>query len=327
MNLQVKAVRLHKVGGPNALQIERLDLAPPDKGMATVRHHAIGVNFIDTYHRSGLYPLPLPTSLGAEAAGVIEAVGEGVELKVGDRVVYFAAGLGAYSEASNLPASRLIPLPDEIDFETAAAVALKGATVACLAGHVYKLKAGDTCLFHAAAGGVGSLFGQWTKAIGVNAIGTVGSANKIEMAQRLGYKHVVNYRKENVVKLVREITESRGVPVVYDGVGKDTFDVSLDCLARRGMMVSFGNASGPPDPLILQRLALKGSLYVTRPSLMDYVVETTEMVSLMNEVFMHLQNDKLKVEIGQRYPLSKISKVHEDLEAGITTGASIVIPD
>lgn len=323
---QVKTVRLEKTGGPGVMQIEIQELAKPSPGMATVRNHAIGLNFIDTYHRSGLYPLPLPSGLGAEGAGVIEAIGEGAALNVGDRVVYFAAGLGAYSEAVNLPASRLVKLPDDIDFETAAAVALKGATVEYLLQRTYVLKQGETCVFHAAAGGVGLLFGQWANAIGAITIGTVGSDEKAEIARQHGYRHIINYRSEDIVRRVRDLTNGQGVPVVYDGVGRDTFAASLDCLQPRGLMVSFGNASGPPAPFELQTLAAKGSLYITRPALVSYVADSAEMQQSMDDVFQRIRQGDVKVTIGSRYKLDDVRRAHEDLEARRTIGASIMLP-
>ena len=235
----VKAVRISEHGGPEVLQFVDLELEAPATGMVRVRNHAVGINYIDTYHRTGLYPLQLPTGIGLEGAGVVEALGEGVDLAVGDRVVYFAAGFGAYSEALNLPASRLVKIPDGIDFDTAAAMALKGATAEYLIQRTYRLGAGDACLFHAAAGGVGPIFGQWARSIGACAIGTVGSDAKAELALQRGYDHVINYTTENVLERVLEITHGAKLPVVYDGVGKDTFDVSLECLQPRGLMVSF----------------------------------------------------------------------------------------
>lgn len=326
MSNRVKAIRLHETGGPDKLKLESVELPSPEPGMATVRHAAVGVNFIDTYHRSGLYPLPLPSGLGLEAAGVIEAVGEGVNLNVGDRVCYFAATLGAYSEAANQPAHRLVRLPDSISFEQAAASALKGATVELLVRRVHALKSNEYCLFHAAAGGVGSLFGQWAKAIGAIAIGTVGSDEKMARARELGYQHVINYRTEDVVARVKEITNNKGVAVVYDGIGRDTFDVSLDSLQPRGLMVSFGNASGPPEPFLLQTLALKGSLFITRPSLMDYVIDDHEMHAAISSVFDQIITGNLKIEIGQRYSLADIAQAHHDLEASRTLGACLVTP-
>ena len=322
----VRAVRIHEVGGPQVMQFEDVELEPPGPGMVTVRHRAIGLNFIDTYHRSGLYPLELPTGLGLEAAGVVEAAGEGADLAVGDRVAYCAAGFGAYSEALNLPASRLVKIPEGIGFETAAAVALKGATTEYLLQRTYPLKSGEYCLFHAAAGGVGLIFGQWASAIGARVIGTVGSAEKAELARARGYEHVINYRDENVVERVLEITAGAKVPVVYDGVGRDTFEASLDCLSPRGLMVSFGNASGPPPPLELQTLSAKGSLFITRPTLFSYVMTTEELRQCLGDVFSRVLSGDITVEINQRYALEDVRKAHEDLEARRTTGSSVLLP-
>jgi NADPH2:quinone reductase len=322
----VRAVRIHELGGPEVMQLEEIELEPPGPGMVTVRHRAIGLNFIDTYHRSGLYPLSLPTGLGLEAAGIVEAAGEGADLAIGDRVAYCGAGFGAYSDALNLPASRLVQIPEGIDFETAAAVALKGATTEYLLQRTYPLKAGEYCLFHAAAGGVGLIFGQWASAIGARVIGTVGSAEKAELASAHGYAHVINYREENVVERVLDITGGAKVPVVYDGVGRDTFESSLDCLQPRGLMVSFGNASGAPPPLELQTLSAKGSLFITRPTLINYVMTTEELRQCLADVFARVLNGDVKVEINQRYALADVRQAHLDLEARRTTGSTILLP-
>jgi len=322
----VKAVRIHQTGGVEVLSLENVALDAPGPGMVTVRNRAIGLNYIDTYHRSGLYPLPLPIGLGLEGAGVVEALGEGVDLAVGDRVVYCSAGFGAYAEALNLPAARLVKIPDGIDFETAAAVALKGATAEYLLQRTYPLKAGEACLFHAAAGGVGLIFGQWAKALGASVIGTVSTSEKAALAKDHGYDHVINYREENVVERVLEITGGSKLPVVYDGVGKDTFDMSLDCLRPRGLMVSFGNASGSPPPLDLQVLSAKGSLYITRPTLMTYVADSAEMRQCLADVFARILNGDVKVEIHQRYALADVAQAHTDLESRKTTGSTILVP-
>ncbi|MCZ6829529.1 MAG: quinone oxidoreductase [Gammaproteobacteria bacterium] len=321
-----RAIRIHETGGPEVMQLEDIELEAPGPGMVTVRNEAIGLNFIDTYHRSGLYPLPLPTGIGLEGAGVVEAVGEGADLAVGDRVVYFAAGFGAYAEALNLPAARLVKVPDDVELETAAALALKGATTEYLLQRTYPLQAGETCLYHAAAGGVGLIFGQWANSIGATLIGTVGSDEKTELARAHGYPHVINYRSENVVERVLEITGGAKLPVVYDGVGKDTFEISLDCLRPRGLMVSFGNASGSPPPLDLQTLTAKGSLFITRPSLVSYTADTDEMRQSMADVFAKLQSGAVKVEINQRYALADVQQAHRDLEARKTTGSTILMP-
>ncbi len=322
----VKAVRIKETGGPEVLQFEEIELEKPGPGMVTVRNKAIGLNFIDTYHRSGLYPLPLPTGIGLEGAGVVEVAGEGSDLEPGDRVVYCAAGFGAYSEALNLPATRLVKIPDGVEFDTAAAVALKGATTEYLLQRTYPLRAGDTCLYHAAAGGVGLIFGQWAQAIGATVIGTVGSAEKAELASAHGYEHIINYREENVVERVLEITGGAKLPVVYDGVGKDTFEMSLDCLRPRGLMVSFGNASGAPDPLDLQVLSAKGSLFITRPTLFSYTMDTEELRQCLDDVFARVVSGDVRVEINQRYALADVQQAHIDLEARKNTGSTILEP-
>jgi NADPH2:quinone reductase len=320
------AIRIYATGGPEVMRLEDVELEAPGPGMVTVRNAAIGLNFIDTYHRSGLYPLPLPTGIGLEGAGVVEAVGDGTDLSVGDRVVYFAAGIGAYAEALNLPGARLVVVPDAVELETAAALALKGTTTEYLLQRTYPLRAGEACLYHAAAGGVGLIFGQWANSIGATTIGTVGSEEKAELARAHGYQHVINYSTENVVERVLEITGGAKLPVVYDGVGRDTFEMSLDCLRPRGLMVSFGNASGPPPPLDLQTLTARGSLFITRPSLMSYTADTGEMRQSMADVFAKLQSGAVKVEINQRYALADVQQAHRDLEARHTTGSTILTP-
>lgn len=322
----VKAIRIHETGGPDVLSYEDIDLDAPGAGFVTVRNEAIGLNFIDTYHRSGLYPLPLPAGIGLEGAGVVEAVGEGADLKVGDRVAYCSAGFGAYAEAINLPAARLSKVPDGIDLDTAAAMMLKGQTTEYLIQRTYPLKAGEACLFHAAAGGVGSIFGQWAHDIGATTIGTVGSDEKIEIAKAHGYDHVINYRSENVLERVLEITGGEKLPVVYDGVGKDTFDVSLSLLRTRGLMVSFGNASGPPEPVDLNRLNTGGSLYMTRPSLAGYVADTGELRASSDDLMSRVLKGKIKIEINQRYALKDAGQAHNDLETRKTSGSTILIP-
>lgn len=324
--MMVKAVRVHTAGGPDAMQLDEVEISAPGPGMVTVRNKAIGLNYIDTYHRSGLYPLPLPTGIGLEAAGVVEAVGEGVDVAVGDRVAYCSAGFGSYSEAINLPAARLVRVPDGIDFEQAAAVLLKGQTAEYLLQRTYALQAGETCLFHAAAGGVGLVFGQWASSLGATVIGTVGSEAKAEIASAHGYQHVINYSTENVAERVAEITGGKKLPVVFDGVGLDTFEASLDCLQPRGLMVSFGNASGPPRPLDLQLLSAKGSLFITRPTLFTYTASTEELRKSADDLFARVLSGDIRVEINQRYPLAQIQQAHRDLEARKTTGSSVILP-
>ncbi len=322
----VKAIRIHETGGPEVMVLEEQALEPPGPGMVTVANRAIGLNFIDTYHRSGTYPLPLPTGIGLEGAGVIEAVGEGVDLVPGDRVAYCSAGFGAYSEALNLPAARLVPIPEGIDFEQAAAIMLKGQTTEYLLQRTYELKSGQTCLFHAAAGGVGLFFGQWANSIGATVIGTVGSDEKAALALAHGYHHVINYRTENVLERLMEITGGEKLPVVYDGVGKDTFEISLDCLRPRGLMVSFGNASGLPAPLDLQTLSARGSLYVTRPTLFTYTATTEELRQSSADLFARVLAGQVRVEIGQRYALADIQQAHLDLEGRRTSGSTVILP-
>jgi NADPH2:quinone reductase len=321
-----KAIRIQKTGGPEVMALEDVALPPPGPGMVTVANRAIGLNFIDTYFRSGLYPMPLPSGLGMEGAGVVEAAGEGVDLAVGDRVAYCSAGIGAYAQVLNLPAARLVRLPEGIDFEQAAAVMLKGQTAEYLLQRTYALQAGETCLFHAAAGGVGLVFGQWANSIGARVIGTVGSEEKAVIARAHGYHHVINYRTENVVERVLEITGGEKLPVVYDGVGKDTFEMSLDCLRPRGLMVSFGNASGAPAPLDLQALTVRGSLYITRPTLATYTATTEELRQSCADLFAHMLAGQVQVEIGQRYALADIRQAHIDLEGRKTTGSTVILP-
>jgi NADPH2:quinone reductase len=322
----VAAIRIHQTGGPEVMVMENVALDPPGPGMVTVSNRAIGLNYIDTYHRSGLYPLPLPTGIGMEAAGVVEAIGEGVELPLGARVAYCSAGFGSYSEAINLPASRLVELPEGVGFEQAAACLLKGQTVEYLLQRTFALKAGDTCLFHAAAGGVGLIFGQWAASIGATVIGTVGSEEKAGLALEHGYHHVINYRTENVVERVLEITGGEKLPVVYDGVGRDTFECSLDCLRPRGLMVSFGNASGAPEPLDLQVLSAKGSLFITRPTLLSYTADTQELRQSSADLYSRVLSGDIQVEINQRYPLAEVQRAHRDLESRATTGSSVLLP-
>ncbi len=322
----VLAVTVEQPGGPEALVVAEHDLDAPGPSTVTVENRAIGVNFIDTYHRSGLYPLPMPIGIGMEGAGVVSAVGDDAEFAIGDRVAYCSAGFGAYAQAINLPASRLVPLPEEIAFDQAAAVMLKGQTAEYLLQRTYPLRAGEQCLFHAAAGGVGLIFGQWAKAIGAEVIGTVGSAEKAELARAHGYAHVINYCEEDVPARVAEITQGRKLPVVFDGVGADTFEMSLDCLALRGLMVSFGNASGAPPPVDLQTLANKGSLFLTRPTLLSYTADTQELRHSAADVFDKVAAGVVQVEIHQRYPLAEAAQAHRDLEARNTVGSTILEP-
>ena len=322
-----KAIRISRNGGPEVMEYVDVEVGEPGPGEARVRHHAIGLNFIDVYFRTGLYPQPLPGGLGKEGAGVVEAVGEGVtEVKVGDRVAYAGGPNGAYAELRNMPASMLVRLPDAISFETAAAMMLQGLTVQYLFNRTTQLKAGDTILFHAAAGGVGLIACQWARAMGVNMIGTVGSDAKAELARAHGCAHVINYNTEDFVKRVAEITNGEKVSVVYDSIGKDTFIGSLDCLRPRGLMVSFGNASGPVEPFGMNELASRGSLFVTRPSLFAYAATRKDLEEMSADLFGMVESGKVKIEINQRYSLADAAKAHIDLEARKTTGSSILLP-
>jgi len=321
------AIRLHQNGGPEVLSWETVEVPAPAAGEATIRHHAVGLNYIDTYHRTGLYPVTLPSGIGMEGAGVVEAVGEGVsELKVGDRVAYAGGPLGAYADVRNIPAHRLLKLPDAISFETGAAMMLQGLTAAYLLRKTYRVQPGDAVLIQAAAGGVGLIACQWARALGATVIGTVGSPAKAELAKAHGCHHVINYSTENFPARVREITNGEGVAVVYDGVGKDTFAGSLDSLRPMGMMVSFGNASGPVPPLDLIVLSQKGSLFVTRPTLMNYTAKREDLVDLGRELFDVVVSGQVKIEVNQSYPLKDAAQAHRNLEARKTTGSTILLP-
>ena len=322
-----RAIRMQKIGGPEVMQLEEVAVPAPGPGEARVRHAAIGVNYIDTYHRSGLYPLPLPSGIGSEAAGVVEAVGSGVDfVKPGDRVGYCMGPVGAYSESRVVPADRLIPLPADIPDRTAAALMLKGLTVQYLFRQTFPLKGGETILFHAAAGGVGLIACQWAKALGVTMIGTAGSDDKAAAAKQAGAAHVIVYTRENFVDRVKEITGGKGVPVVYDAVGKDTFPASLDCLAPRGLFVSFGNASGPIAAFNIGILAQKGSLYTTRPTLATYSAKREALLAMANELFGHVRAGTIKPDVRQEFPLAQASDAHRALESRKTTGATLLIP-
>ena len=321
------AIRIHQTGGPEVLLWEEVDVPAPAAGEATVRHHAVGLNFIDTYHRTGLYPLPLPAGIGLEGAGVVEAVGAGVtEVKVGDRVAYAGGPVGAYAEVRNMPAHRLLRLPDAIAFDTAAAMMLQGLTAAYLLRRTYRVQPGDAVLIHAAAGGVGLIACQWAKALGATVIGTVGSPAKAELARAHGCDHVINYSTENFTQRVREITGGEGVPVVYDGVGKDTFMGSLDSLRPLGMMVAYGNASGPVPPFDVLLLSQKGSLFVTRPTIMSYTAKRADLEALGAELFDVVASGKVRIEVNQTYPLKDAAQAQRDLEARKTTGSTVLLP-
>jgi NADPH2:quinone reductase len=323
-----KAIRMQQTGAPEVLQIEEVEVGAPGPGQARLRHVAVGINFADTYFRTGLYPVALPAGMGVEAAGVVEAVGEGVtNVQPGDRVTYtgFLNTLGAYSTERLIPAAALIRLPGGIDCETAAAMTMRGLTSAYLMRRIWPLRAGEWILLHAAAGGVGLIVSQWAKLLGLNVIGTVSSEAKAEVARAHGCDHVVLYRHEDVAKRVREITQGAGVRVVYDSVGKDTFAGSLDSLARRGLLVCVGTASGPIPPIDAMQLAVKGSLFVTRPALADYIADPAEKAALSEEVFGHVAAGRIRIEINQRYELEDAVHAHQDLEARRTTGSSIFV--
>ncbi|ROR34112.1 quinone oxidoreductase family protein [Inmirania thermothiophila] len=323
-----KAIRIHEHGGPEVLRLEEVEVGEPGPGEVRLRQTAVGLNFIDVYHRTGLYPLPaLPAVLGMEGAGVVEAVGEGVtEVRPGDRVAYAGLPVGAYAEVRLIPAHRLVPLPDDIDDVQAAGVMLQGMTAQYLLRRTYRVQAGETILVHAAAGGVGLILCQWARHLGATVIGTVGSAEKAELARAHGCHHPVNYREEDFVARVRELTGGEGVPVVYDSVGRDTFMGSLDCLRPLGMMVSFGQASGPVPPLDIGVLAQKGSLYLTRPTLMTYTARREDLLASARELFEVVRSGAVRIEVRQTYPLAEAAQAHRDLEARRTTGSTVLIP-
>ena len=323
-------IEFHQHGGPDVLQAVEFTPKDPAEHEIQVENKAIGINYIDTYIRSGLYPPPsLPSGLGTEAAGVVSKVGSGVKhIKAGDRVVYAQSALGAYSTVHNVPADKAAILPDAISFEQAAASFLKGLTVYYLLRKTYEIKAGEPFLFHAAAGGVGLIACQWAKALGAKLIGTVGSAQKAERAKQAGAWQIINYREENIVERLKEITDGKKVHVVYDSVGKDTWEASLDCLQRRGLMVSFGNSSGPVTGVNLGILNQKGSLYVTRPSLQGYITTRDELTEASNELFSLIASGVIKVDVAesQKYALTDAMRAHEVLESRATQGSSLLLP-
>jgi len=322
-----KAVRFHKTGGPEVLVYEDVTVGDPGEGQARVRNTAIGLNFIDTYHRSGLYPLALPSGVGLEGAGVVEAVGNGVtHVKAGDRVGYAGGPPGAYADVRLIPAEKLVKVPAGISDKEVAAMMLKGLTVQYLIRRVYRVQKGETVLFHAAAGGVGLIACQWLKALGVTVIGTVGTDEKARIAKAHGCDHTIVYTRENFVERVKEITGGAKVPVVFDSVGKDTFAGSLDCLKPRGLLAVFGNGSGPVSAFDLNLLAAKGSLYVTRPTLMTYTARREDLEAAANELFDIVKTGKVKIEINQTYKLQDAAQAHRDLEARKTTGSTVLLP-
>ncbi len=325
--MKVNAIRIAKSGAPDVMKWQSVDLGKPRAGQALVRHTAVGLNFIDTYQRSGLYPMELPSGIGLEAAGVVERVGRGVKnVKPGDRVAYAGGPAGAYAEARVMPAHVLVKLPAKISDQQAAAMMLKGMTVQYLLCRTHKVRKGETIVFHAAAGGVGLIAGQWAHAIGATVIGTAGGATKCGLAKKYGYDHVIDYTKQNFTDQVRRLTKGRGVPVVYDAVGKSTFEGSLDCLAPLGLLVSFGNASGAVDPFPPGILGAKGSLYFTRPTLMTYNASRPELEASARSLFRMVTSGKVKIEVNQTYPLKDAVKAHRDLEGRKTTGSTVLIP-
>ncbi len=323
-----RAIRIHQTGGPEVLRLEEIESGPPQSGEVIVRHTAIGINFIDTYHRSGLYPLPgLPHGIGVEAAGTVEAIGPAVtDVHVGDRVAYVASTPGSYADSRRVPADRLVRLPSDVSDETAAAMLLKGMTAEFLIRRTFAVQKGQTVLWHAAAGGVGLIACQWLAHLGVEVIGTVSSKEKAELARAHGCHHPVIYTEEDFVARVRELTGGKGVPVVYDSVGKSTFLPSLDCLASRGTYVGFGNASGKPDPFDITLLAQKGSLYLTRPTLYHYTASRADLEQSANVLFQVAGSGKVRVEVRQRWPLDRAVDAHRALESRATLGSSILVP-
>ncbi len=323
------SIRFTQTGGPEVLQWTAVGAGdtPLKPNEARVRHHAVGVNYIDIYHRTGLYPLPLPSGIGLEGAGLVEAVGTDVgDLKIGDRVAYAGGAPGAYSQVRNIAANILVKLPEVIDFNTGAAMMLQGLTAQYLLRRTYRVKAGETILIHAAAGGVGLIVCQWAKALGCTVIGTVSTEAKATLARAHGCDFTINYSSENFVERVKDITGGKGVSVVYDSIGKDTFFGSLDCLRPLGMMVSFGNASGPVPPFDLSELAKRGSLFITRPTLFSYVAKREELVAMADELFEMVSSGKLKIEVSHTYPLQDAAQAHTDLAARKTTGSIILVP-
>jgi NADPH2:quinone reductase len=323
-----RAIRIYETGGPEVLRWEEVEVGRPGPGEARIRQTAIGLNFIDTYHRSGLYPLPsFPATLGMEGAGVVEEVGPEVrEVRVGDRLAYAATPLGAYAEVRLMPAHRLVVLPDDISDVQAAGMMLKGMTAQYLLRSTYQVRPGDTILVHAAAGGVGLILCQWAKHLGATVIGTVGTEEKATLARAHGCDHPVVYTREDFVERVRELTGGAGVPVVYDSVGKDTFLRSLDCLAPRGLLVSYGQSSGPVPPFNVGVLSSKGSLFLTRPTLMTYTAKREDLLASAAELFAVVRAGAVKIEIKQTYALKDAAIAHRDLEARKTTGSTVLIP-
>jgi NADPH:quinone reductase len=320
------AIRIHESGGPEIMSWEEVEVGEPGPGEVRVRNTAVGLNYIDTYHRSGLYPMPMPLILGSEGAGVVEAVGPKVkDLKAGDRVAY-AGPIGAYAEVALRPAARLVKIPSAIDDQSAAAMMLKGMTAWYLCRRTYRVKEGDTVVVHAAAGGVGQLLSQWVKYLGATVIGTVGSEEKVTVAKKAGCKHVIVTAREKISERVKAITKGKGVPVVYDGIGKDTFMDSLDCLAPLGLMVSYGNASGAVTSFNPGILAQKGSLFLTRPTLVNYTATREDLETAARELFSVVKKGAVKIKVSQTYPLREAAQAHRDLESRRTTGQTVLLP-
>lgn len=322
-----RAVRIHETGGPEVIRLEDVELGAPGKGDVQVRHTAIGLNFIDVYDRNGLYPQPLPGSLGREAAGVITALGRGVRgLRVGDRVAYVSSTPGCYADARNVSAQRVVKIPAGVSDEQAAVLALKGMTACFLLRHCHRVQRGDVIVVHAAAGGVGSLLSQWARRLGAVVIGVVGSEEKAKLAKKNGCRHVLIRGRDEIAAGVRKLTKGVGAHVVYDAVGKDTFLESLDCLRKRGLMVLYGAASGPVPPVSPGELVKRGSLYLTRPTMFDYTEARKDLESIARETFAAVKKKWIRVQIHQRYELAEAAQAHRDLEGRKTTGASVIIP-
>jgi len=323
----MKAVKIKKNGGPEVLDVEEISLKKPTKGEVLIEHTAIGLNYIDTYHRSGLYPLQLPTGIGMEAAGIIKEVGSNVSnFSVGDKVAYAAAPLGAYSTHRNYISKNIVKVPDDIDLEQVSSAMTKGMTTFYLLHKTYVPKEGETVLFHAAAGGVGQFFCQWAKSLGLKVFGTVGSDEKVEIAKKYGCDEVINYSKEDFAKKVLELTNGKGVSVVYDGVGKTTYDKSIECLKLRGTMVSFGNASGPLDPIIVSKSLQPKGIYFVRPAMNQYFTNSEEIQEAANMLFKQISSGNVKIEIYKKYKLEDAVQAHKDLEGRKITGPAVIIP-
>ena len=324
----MKAAIINKTGGPEVIELQDIILEKPDEHEVTIEQKAIGLNYIDTYHRSGLYPLKLPIGLGLEGAGIITDVGSKVEnFRAGDKVAYASIPLGSYATHRNFPASKLVKIPEGVDLEVAATLMTKGLTTYYLLHQTYKVKSGDTILFHAAAGGVGQIFGQWAKSLGCTVIGTVGSEEKIEVAKKCGYDHVINYSKDNFPAKVKELTDGKGVPVVYDGVGKDTLEGSLDCLKIRGMMISFGNASGPLSDINVPKMLQPKGLFFVRPAMQQYLSTKKELDVASSTMFEKIKSKKVKIEIFKKYKLEDVVQAHKDLEGRKILGPAVIIPN